>query len=327
MVVPTGDSLLYDDGFADDAPEAMPELEPAAMPMDGDAAAPADEVPADGEATPEPEVFSVESLPLTPDQQAAFREHLLAELTPQLESQFSEKEQQWEQVRQSLEGKVRGYDTERLKARAWYSASQDVIAQLLQEVGADQTQQDAIKFRVQQLANQRLAAHAKQLADHQVQTQQVQSAETELQSLFQSEVDRVRSLMHAHATSVGLDPTNETINTEFDELVLSAAEAYFENPNSPKLQKAFEAAKALHKKRVTELGQQTQRRAAARPSAEAVKRQQARGPQNLSRGAGGSSPMGLKDHIAALQRQHPNLDYDELHQAAYAAFRAARSPQ
>jgi hypothetical protein len=327
MVVTAGDSLLYDDGFADDASEAMPELEPAPMPTDGDIAALPDTVFEDGEATPEPEPFSVDALPLTPEQLTAFREHLVAELSPQFESQFSEKEQQWDQVRQSLEGKVNAFDRERLRASAWYSASQDVIAQLLEEGGADQTTQDAIKFRVQQLANQRLQNHAKKLAFDQVQTQQVQSVETEMQTLFQSEADRVRALMHAHAASVGLDPKNDTINQEFDELVLSAAEAFFENPNSPKLQKAFEAAKALHKKRVNELGQQVTQRKQAKPSSDAVKRQHNRGPQNLSRGAGGASPMGLKDHIAALQRQHPNMDYDELHPAAYANWMASRSPQ
>jgi hypothetical protein len=327
MVVTAGDSLLYDDGFADDASEAMPELDPAPMPTDGDIAALPDAVFEDGEATPEPEPFSVDALPLTPEQLTAFREHLLTELSPQLEAQFSEKEQLWNDQRQTLEGKVNAYDRERLKASAWYSASQDVLQELLQEAGADQTLIDAKRFRIQQLANQRLAGHAKKLADHQVQTQQVQSAETEMQTLFQSEADRVRALMHAHAASVGLDPKNDTINSEFDELVMSAAEAFFENPNSPKLQKAFEAAKALHKKRVTELGQQVTQRKQAKPSADAVKRQQGRGPQNLSRGAGGASPMGLRDHIAAVQRQHPTLDYEEVHQIAYANYSTARSPQ
>lgn len=325
MVVTAGDSLLYDDGFADDAPEAMPELDAAPMPMDGDAAALPDEAPADGAATPDPEPFSVDSLPLTPEQQLALDKYYNDLVEPVIQERIADKERQWDEVRQSLEGKVNSFDRERLKASAWYAASQDVIGQLLQEVGADQTTQDAIRFRVQQLANQRLANHAKKLAFEQTQTQQVQTAETEMQAVFQSEVDRVRSLMHAHATSVGLDPANETINQEFDELVLSAAEAYFENPNSPKLQKAFEAAKALHKKRVTEMGEATKRRKEAKPAADATARQQRRGVQNLSRGGAGASPMSLKDHIAALQKTQPTLDYDEIHQMAYANYRASRT--
>jgi hypothetical protein len=330
MVVPAGDSLLYDDGFADDASEAMPELDAAPMPMDGDAAAPPEDGPVDGEATPEPAPFSVESLPLTPDQLQAFREHLAAELTPELESRFTEESQKWDDVRQSLEGKVRSYDTERLKASAWYAASQDVIGQLLQEVGADQTQQDAIRFRVQQLANQRLAAHAKKLAFEQTQTQQVQTAQTEEKQWFESQYDSLRSLMHAHAASVGLDPNNEEINQSFDRFIRPLSRAYLFEMSKPEAQRdpdivqGYEAAKAMHKQTVDRLADQVKKRRDAKPSAAAVKRQERRGVQNLSRGAAGSAPMGLKDHIAALQRQHPNLDYAEIHEQAYANYRAGR---
>jgi hypothetical protein len=324
MVVPANDSYLPDPGFADDASEAMPAFDADAMPMDGDTAAPPEAESVDGAATPEAEPFSVESLSLTPEQLAALDAHYTAQLAPQWEAQAAEQERLFADQRQSLEGKVKAYDADRVKASAWFSAAQDVIGQLLTEVGADQTTQDAIKFRVQHLAQQRLQTHAHKLAQAQTQSQQVQQQQTAAQAHFQSEVSRVRGLAHDHAKSVGLDVTHPAVDQSFDKLVLPAARALARDPDNADLIEALEAAKAAHKERVTELGTQARRRKDAKPASDAVKRQQNRGVQNLTRGGAGAAPMALPEVIAALQRQHPTLEYDEIHPMAWAQYNAAR---
>jgi hypothetical protein len=320
MVVTAGDSYAAEPGFADDAPDAMPEFSDDAMPMESDIAALPDEVFEDGAATPEPEPFSVDSLSLSPEQLTALDSYYRESLTPELQAAFTERERLWDEQKSSLEGKVQRFDADRLKASAWHAAARETLLEIMQDYGADQTQVDAINYRIQARAGQKLAAHAHKLAHEQTQAQQVQQAQTELQATFQSEVDRVRSLMHAHAQSVGLDPKHETINQEFDELVVAAAEAYFDDPANPKLKKAFESAKAMHKKRVTELGEMSKRRKAAKPANDALNRQRGRGPQNLSRGGNGAAPMSLKDHIAAIQQQNAStgqrVPYEEVYQIA-----------
>ncbi len=321
MVVTAGDSYPGDAGFPDDASDGMPGIDTGAMPMDGDNAALSNDVLADGEATPEAQPFSIESLPLTPEQLEAFREHVSAELTPQLDAQIAERESLWEQQRQSLEAKVNAFDRDRRQAANVLAARQRVYQKFFEESGVDARDLKALEHDVSQEARRMGQYQAQQ----QAQTQQVQQAQTQGAAHFDSEVNRVRGIMHEYAKSVGLDPANPEINADFDTAVVNAARLVDQFPGNRAAEEALEAAKALHKKRVTDLGKLVQRRAAAKPSSEALDRQRGRGVQNLGRGSGGgNAPPSFKALIAQIQQQQPALDYTEVHMLANTAFQSQR---
>lgn len=322
MVVPAGDSLLYGEGFASDASDAIPDIEDAAIPTDGDIAALPEDGYDDGAASPDPEPFSVESLSLSPEQLAAIETHYRGLIAPEVEATFAEERSQWERARRSLEGAAEANKIEYVKAAAYHAAAQEVIADLL--ANADPTEVDAIKYRLQSRAQGKLGSYAKKIADQQTQTQQVQQAQTAAQEYFDSELSRVRTLAQEHAKQYGIPATHQLVDQSFDELVLPAARAVSRNPGDPDLLAALEAAKKAHKTRVDEYGKALQRRKDAQPAAEATARQRARGPQNLSRGAGGAAPMSLTQTIESLRQSHPNLPYEELHPMAYAQWQATR---
>lgn len=320
MVMPAGDSLTVGDGFAPDASDVMPGPDTEAMPTDNDITLFAELDDEDGAASPEPEPFSVESLPLTPEQQAAFRAYMEAELGPQYEARQAEEARRWDEQRRSLEGKVNNFDQRRQMAEAYYLAAGQAIDHLLQEQGADQTTIDAIRYRIDMLAKQKLSADTKKFAQEQARAQQAQQAQAQQAQWSETELTRLTGEMHAYAKSIGFNPSGTKLNESFA-FVANAAKAFMENP-TPTTQAALDSAKAQHKAWLTEQGNLAQKRKAAKPAADALKRQQARGVQNTARGTGGGAgPMSLPDHIAALQAElaqaGQSLPYKEVYTRAF----------
>lgn len=326
MALPASDSLLVDDGFAADASDAMPGFDDGAMPMDGDIAGLPDAVFEDGAASPEPEPFSVDALSLSPEQLSALEAHYAAQLAPKLQAEWADKERLWTEQRQSLEGKVYGLDRKRLEASAYAAATRKFLDQIMADQGYDENSANGVYYQIQQLANQSLQQHSQRTAQQQQAQTQVETQRAQMQAEYEAGISDAITAMHAYAKEQGLNPTNEKVNAKLMEMfepVIAAAEAFRENPTDANL-KAVNAAKAVHKKWLTEQATMAKRRRDAQPANDAYRRQQQRGVQNVGRGAGGAGPMTMPQMVEAVRAEMAQagreLPYKEIHTIAAQRF-------
>ena len=307
MVVEARDLAVLDQGFAEDASEAIPLDDELLIPDGDDGAAPI-EVDDASEAATEDGVtpFDFDSLP------DADKSAIEARYRQQLETEFEERRREFQRTK----------DREVSLARAREMSRAKVYTEYLKEMGVDPHTIKALEFDVQQQTRQWADAQRK-AEQQQAQTQQTQASD---QAHITSEITSITGLMHEHAASVGLDIRNEKVAAQIDkhwQPVVKAAQVYLMYPTD-ETRAAFDTAKEVHKEWVTSLGAAQKRRKSASQTNDALGRQRSRGVQNTATGGGGAGVMSLKDTIAATQQANPALDYEQIHAIAYAQWQASK---
>lgn len=315
MVVTAGDLALGEQGFESDASDAIPLDDFSLIPPTDDGAAPIGSDGDEGAASPETlDEFDLDSLP------DPHKQHLESHFRSLLEREFEQRRSEFQSI------KDRELATERARAQDAIEARARVYAQYLKEMGVEQRDIESLEFRVNQEFRKRSQFRNQQAQ----QAAQVQQQQTEAVAEFQTWQSTITSEMQEYARTVGVKPDHPAIMERFQE-VLDAAEVWNET-QSPAALKHYQLLKDRHKNWVTKIGTDIQKRKEAQPSSEALNRQRARGPQNLSAGSGGGSgPMSLTQHVEAVRAEvtqsGKKVPYEQIYNTARQRYYQQNQPR
>lgn len=296
MVVEARDSLSLGEGFDSDALESMPLTDDEVMPDGDDAAA-----PFDGDAS-EAAASADDDGTVEDDPQTELRAQLSEELRPTIEAELQARfEQDKRNLQRTLNQQITQLRRQTQQYQAREQARQTWLEQYFEANGLDTRDLAVLDNSI---------SHAERAIEQQAQ-QTAQGFMATAQSLIQRH-SQVLNEMARDGDAQLFDPKDPEIQSFFEQN-LALSKRHFDEeggrPGSPidqlLTQRFGQLREMMRVKREQGLKESDARRrqeASARARATKAKAA-ARGPQNLSRGTGGSAPLTFKDYKAQAQKQ------------------------